>query len=185
MKIINQLNKIKTKKNQQGLTLIEASMVLALSAVVIAGAVMYYNSAAESNKIQRAQGLLGAIQSAVQANYATRTNYTGIKINEITFSAAVPRSFVYGEGTAAKIINPWGGDVDLGVGTSSTTYKVTYKDIPPAACVSLANVDLGNSMVGLKVGTTTLKIEGLTGDAVGNACNNTTTRTVNVEWTFK
>ncbi|CQD41621.1 type 4 pilus major pilin [Yersinia mollaretii] len=185
MKLINGLKKNNVKKSQQGLTLIEASMVLALSAVVIAGAVMYYNSASESNKIQRAQGLLGSIQSAVQSNYATRTNYTGLAVNEITFSAAIPRSFLYGTGTGAKIINPWGGDVLLTAGTPNTTYTVTYQGIPPSACVSMANVDLGNSMVGLSIGGTALTIEGLTGARVGEACNSATNREIDVMWTFK
>lgn len=186
MKLINGLNKFSVKKAQQGLTLIEASMVLALSAVVIAGAVMYYNSASESNKIQRAQGLLGSIQSAVQSNYATRTNYTGLAVNEITFSAAIPRSFLYGSGVSAKIINPWGGDVLLEAGKApSTTYVVTYQGIPPSACVSMANVDLGNSMVGLKIGGNDMTIEGLTGAQVGAACNAATDRTIDVAWEFK
>ncbi|EAM5884537.1 prepilin-type N-terminal cleavage/methylation domain-containing protein [Salmonella enterica] len=36
---------------EKGLTLIESAMVLALSAVVIAGVLAYYNYAAENNKM--------------------------------------------------------------------------------------------------------------------------------------
>lgn len=184
MKTINNLSKIKLKKNQQGLTLIEASMVLALSAVVIAGAVMYYNSAAESNKIQRAQGLLGAIQSAVQSISAINPSYAGLTIADITSNASIPRSFVIGTGKSATVVNPWGGEVLLT--TVAASYSVTYKSVSPAACVSLASVDLGNSMIGLTVGTTTLTPENFTSTKISEACMDANkNRSIDILWKFK
>ncbi|EFN2499686.1 prepilin-type N-terminal cleavage/methylation domain-containing protein, partial [Shigella dysenteriae] len=44
---------IKSKKKlQRGLSLIEASMVLALSAIVVSGVMYYYQSASDNNKTQ-------------------------------------------------------------------------------------------------------------------------------------
>lgn len=187
MKLINGLKKFNVKKAQQGLTLIEASMVLALSAVVIAGAVMYYNSAAESNKIQRAQGLLGSVQSAVQSIYATRPSFSGLSSQELTMTAAIPRSFINGSGTTATIINPWGGDVLVVAATPATNYTITFKALSLSACTAMASVDLGNSLIGLKVGSTDLTLGSFTGMNVAQACEagGAATRSVDIAWTFK
>lgn len=187
MKLINGLKKNSVKKSQQGLTLIEASMVLALSAVVIAGAVMYYNSAAESNKIQRAQGLLGSVQSAVQSVYSTRPSYAGLSSKELTMTAAIPRSFIDGQGTNATIINPWGGQVLVGPGSVVTNYTITFQALSLSACTAMASVDLGNSLIGLKVGSTALTLGSFTGFQVAEACETggSASRSVDIEWTFK
>lgn len=175
------------KRLQKGLTLIEASMVLALSAVVIAGAVMYYNSAAESNKIQRAQGLLGGIQSGIQSVYSTRPSFAGLSSKELTMTAAIPRAFISGNGANATIVNPWGGEVLVAAATPATNYNVTFKALSLAACTAMASVDLGNSLIGLKVGKTALALGSFTGGDVADACQagGAAERSVDIEWTFK
>lgn len=158
---------LKNKKTlERGLTLIEASMVLALSAVVIAGAVMYYNSAAENNKIQRAQGLLGAIQAGVSSVYATRPTYTGLGTPTLTASTAVPRTFISGTGAAAQIVNPWGGTVHVVPGTNGREYSVTFPNVPKGACGVMAGSDLGNSLIAVAVDDDATDTAGTKGNLV-------------------
>lgn len=140
-------------KFEQGLTLIEASMVLALSAVVIAGAVMYYNSASESNKTQRAQSLLGGIQAGVQSVFATRPNYVGLTSSVLASTSAIPRAFI--EAATNTIVNPWGGVVTVLTGNPNRQYTVSFAGVPKGACGPLASADLGNSLVSVAVGTGT------------------------------
>ncbi|EGO3793633.1 prepilin-type N-terminal cleavage/methylation domain-containing protein, partial [Escherichia coli] len=66
------------KKLQRGLSLIEASMVLALSAIVVSGVMYYYQSASDNNKTQNTVSELMSIVSAVNGLYAGQQNYKGL-----------------------------------------------------------------------------------------------------------
>lgn len=137
------------KSAQRGLSLIEASMVLALSAVVVAGAVMYYGSAAENSKVQRVQGQIGGIQAAVASLYANQTSYTGITAELLKNSGALPNSYFDSQN---QIVNPWTGTVEIAVDSiDNTKYTLTYNKIPARACVKLLTSDPGTSLRGVSV----------------------------------
>ncbi|HFS8112828.1 TPA: type 4 pilus major pilin [Enterobacter asburiae] len=193
MKALLKTNK---KKFENGLTLIEAAMVLALSAVVIAGAVMYYNTASESNKIQRAQGLLGAIQAGVSSVYATRPTYTSLTSATLTSATAVPRSFISGTGTNTRIVNPWGGTVHIEPSTGGREYSVTFPAVPKGACGIIAAADLGNSVIAVNILDDSSDTAGAKGSlvpgasdyetGVDTACQRGDAATVKkIVWTFK
>jgi major structural subunit of bundle-forming pilus len=158
------------KRGQRGLTLIEAAMVLALSAVVVAGAVMYYQSAAENNKAQVALGQLGMIQSAVQTVTGMSANYNGLTTKDIVKSSNIPNSQKSGD----DLISPWG---KITVAGSATNYTVAMEHVPLGPCQVLAGQDLGSSLTELAVD----KTKGQPGKAAAAACKTDTTLT----WTFK
>ncbi|ECA5251781.1 hypothetical protein ELS07_25240 [Salmonella enterica subsp. enterica serovar Lomalinda] len=64
--------------NQQGLTLIEAAMVLALSAIVISGVMYYYNATSESYQEQQTMEMIENIISKVNALYASASSTEGL-----------------------------------------------------------------------------------------------------------
>ncbi|HAU3361850.1 TPA: hypothetical protein JDL67_004662 [Salmonella enterica subsp. salamae] len=64
--------------NQRGLTLIEAAMVLALSAIVISGVMYYYNATSESYQEQQAMEMIENIISKVNALYASAPSTEGL-----------------------------------------------------------------------------------------------------------
>jgi type II secretory pathway pseudopilin PulG len=94
------------KRYEQGLTLIEASMVLALSAVVIAGVMLYYQSASDQNKIMNAQSEIGSIQTVVQSIYGNSMDYSGIATGVLKGSSAIPPNLLNASGAP---VTPWGG----------------------------------------------------------------------------
>lgn len=71
------------KKIERGLSLIEAAMVLALSAVVVAGVLYYYAVAAASNDNQKTIELIETIVSKVNALYANQSTTTGLSTEMI------------------------------------------------------------------------------------------------------
>ncbi len=64
--------------NQRGLTLIEAAMVLALSAIVISGVMYYYNATSESYQEQQTMEMIENIISKVNALYVNASSTEGL-----------------------------------------------------------------------------------------------------------
>lgn len=140
------------KKFQKGLSLIEASMVLALSAIVVSGVMYYYQSASDNNKTQNTVSELMSIVSAVNGLYAGQQNYSGLNKQVLYNTSAVPENY---KNTAKQdITHPFGDSIDVGpVGNGGENgYYVLLKQIPKAACINLATMNFGTSMAGVGVG---------------------------------
>ncbi|MFZ3185801.1 MAG: type 4 pilus major pilin [Pseudomonas sp.] len=161
------------RRGQRGLSLIEASMVLALSAVVVAGAVMYYGTAAESAKVARAQAQLGAIQTAVAGLYGNQSSYVGLDAAALQTSGALPVSYFSGVGA---MVNPWNEAVTVAPVIGNRNYAITFTDIPAAACKKIVTSDAGTGVVSVEVGGST-GVSQLTLADANTGCG-TTTQTV-------
>ncbi|HEL8049217.1 TPA: pilus assembly protein [Escherichia coli] len=142
------------KKYQKGLSLIEASMVLALSAIVVSGVMYYYQSASDNNKTQNTVSELMSIVSAVNGLYVGQQNYAGLGEDVIYNTSAVPENY---KGSNNTIYHPFGEQIDIGPrGTGGDNgYYILLNDIPQAACVNLATMNFGTSMDGIGVGVDT------------------------------
>ncbi|HHU2117506.1 TPA: pilus assembly protein, partial [Escherichia coli] len=75
-----QQKKMNLRKNkmEKGLSLIEASMVLALSAIVVSGVMFYYQSASDSNKTQNTVSQVMSVMSAINGLYVGQASYTDL-----------------------------------------------------------------------------------------------------------
>lgn len=140
------------KKFQKGLSLIEASMVLALSAIVVSGVMYYYQSASDNNKTQNTVSELMSIVSAVNGLYAGQQNYNGLTEEVLYNTSAVPEN--YKNSSNKGITHPFGDDITVGPrGTNGEDgYYVLLNQIPKAACINLATMNFGTSMAGVGVG---------------------------------
>ncbi|MEB7221785.1 pilus assembly protein [Escherichia coli] len=150
------------KKFQKGLSLIEASMVLALSAIVVSGVMYYYQSASDNNKTQNTVSELMSIVSAVNGLYAGQQNYSGLNKQVLYNTSAVPENY---KNTANQdITHPFGDSIDVGpVGNGGENgYYVLLKQIPKAACINLATMNFGTSMAGVGVGVNSDKLKSST-----------------------
>lgn len=148
------------KKFQKGLSLIEASMVLALSAIVVSGVMYYYQSASDNNKTQNTVSELMSIVSAVNGLYAGQQNYDGLNEQVLYNTSAVPEN--YKNSSTQGITHPFGDDIIVGPrGTDGGDgYYVLLKEIPKAACINLATMNFGTSMAGVGVGVDESMLEG-------------------------
>lgn len=147
------------KKFQKGLSLIEASMVLALSAIVVSGVMYYYQSASDNNKTQNTVSELMSIVSAVNGLYAGQQNYSGLTKEVLYNTSAVPENY---KNTQTKdITHPFGDKIEVGsVGqTGENGYYVLLNKIPKAACINLATMNFGTSMAGVGVGVDSSKLK--------------------------
>jgi len=143
------LKKLLAKRREKGLTLIEASMVLALSAVVVAGVMLYYQSASDNNRLQNAEGELGSIQSAVQTIFAGQSNYQGLTTTMLAGSSSIPPNLQSGSGINFKVLTPWNSPVTVvgDPGTPWAHYTITYTGVPQGPCVSMGSQQLGSSLI--------------------------------------
>lgn len=149
---MQQKKMIRKNKMEKGLSLIEASMVLALSAIVVSGVMFYYQSASDSNKTQNTVSQVMSVMSAINGLYVGQASYAGLT-NEVLFnSSAVPEN--YKDKRTQKINNPFGGQLKVaekaGAGGG---YTLTLEGVPKSSCVNIASMNLGTSLqaVGVNV----------------------------------
>lgn len=140
------INNNNNKKEEKGLSLIESAMVLALAATVTAGVMFYYQSASDSNKTQSAISEVMSATSAINGLYIGQSNYSGLGVDVLKNSSAIPDNYKKG----SKIMNPFGGDLEVGTPTQGNAYGYHLKltQLPKSACVSLATLNLGTSAAG-------------------------------------
>ncbi|HAI2091166.1 type 4 pilus major pilin [Escherichia coli] len=144
--------KINNKKAEKGLSLIESAMVLALAATVTAGVMFYYQSASDSNKTQSAISEVMSATSAINGLYIGQSGYTGLSASVLTNSSAIPDNYKTGTGGNAKILNPFGGELQVGASNNNAFgYYLHLTGLPKSACISLATLNLGTSAKGYGV----------------------------------
>lgn len=160
---IMQQKKMNLRKNkmEKGLSLIEASMVLALSAIVVSGVMFYYQSASDSNKTQNTVSQVMSVMSAINGLYVGQASYTGLTDDVLLNSSAVPEN--YKDKTNNKINNPFGGKLHVvqnnGAGGG---YALLLDGVPKSSCVNIASMNLGTSLQGVGVEVNAMKSAGST-----------------------
>ncbi len=168
---------------QKGLSLIEASMVLALSAIVVSGVMYYYQAASDNNKTQSTVSEVMSIVSAVNGLYVGTSGYKGLTGNVIMNTSAIPENYKNG----TDIIHPFGGKIDIGATDNHTKYYIILNDVPQGACVNLASMNFGTSLAGAHVGDDALQkaktgtlpsVNALTPEKASTLCTSKTTNKI-------
>ncbi|HAV7522265.1 TPA: pilus assembly protein [Escherichia coli] len=141
-------------KMEKGLSLIEASMVLALSAIVVSGVMFYYQSASDSNKTQNTVSQVMSVMSAINGLYVGQASYNGLSDTVLYNSSAVPANY---KGSTGVINNPFGGRLHVAPNTgTSGGYALLLDGVPQSSCVNIASMNLGTSLQGVGVGVTSM-----------------------------
>ncbi|EOM3721414.1 type 4 pilus major pilin [Escherichia coli H20] len=153
---IMQQKKMNLRKNkmEKGLSLIEASMVLALSAIVVSGVMFYYQSASDSNKTQNTVSQVMSVMSAINGLYVGQASYGGLSDDVLFSSSAVPEN--YKDKTSKKINNPFGGKLSVAPRKNGGGYTLTLDGVPKSSCINIASMNLGTSLQGVGVKVTSL-----------------------------
>lgn len=156
---------LRKNKMEKGLSLIEASMVLALSAIVVSGVMFYYQSASDSNKTQNTVSQVMSVMSAINGLYVGQASYTGLTDNVLYNSSAVPEN--YKNKSDKTINNPFGGKLKVAA-LDAGGYTLTLDGVPQSSCVNIASMNLGTSLQGVGVevppGSRTLPLKALNGN---------------------
>ena len=150
---MQQKKMIRKNKMEKGLSLIEASMVLALSAIVVSGVMFYYQSASDSNKTQNTVSQVMSVMSAINGLYVGQASYDGLSDTVLYNSSAVPTNY---KGSSAGVINnPFGGRLHVAPNTgNSRGYALLLDGVPQSSCVNIASMNLGTSLQGVGVNVT-------------------------------
>ncbi|MDA6934599.1 type 4 pilus major pilin [Escherichia coli] len=145
---------LRKKKKEKGLSLIEASMVLALSAIVVSGVMFYYQSASDSNKTQNTVSQVMSVMSAINGLYVGQASYNGLSDTVLYNSSAVPANY---KGSAGVINNPFGGRLHVAPNNgASGGYALLLDGVPQSSCVNIASMNLGTSLQGVGVGVNSM-----------------------------
>jgi prepilin-type N-terminal cleavage/methylation domain-containing protein len=122
-------------KKMRGLTLIEVLLALGIAAVVIVGAVAFYNNASNTTKMNEAKAQIQTIGGGI------KTLYAGI----------APQNAIDGN----QLINPWGGATI--VSGAARTFEIRMEEVPNDACVNILSSGILNegNIISMRVGATT------------------------------
>lgn len=130
----------------RGLTLIEAAMVLAILALVVAGIMLFYQNANTSRQTTNALNDLAAVQQQVRSLYGGQPSFAGITPELIANSKALPARMVSG----TTLRHSFNGQILIAPanagGGAGSGFQVTFQNIPQEACVKMLSSDLGRGL---------------------------------------
>lgn len=122
------------RSKQQGISLLEVMLSLAIIAVILVMATRYYKVAQQSQQVSNALSLIGGIISA-ETQYAVANNnaYTA-DMNALKSGGYLPSNFGN---------NPWGAPILLT--PQGSTIVIRFDNVPPGPCAVLQKT-LDNSL---------------------------------------
>jgi len=136
------------KHSQRGYSLIELSIVLAIIAVVIAGAITGVQSILRSNNVVRVISATNKAVSSITAKLIRDANYGNATLQILTGSSMdiwESKDITSPGAAGARVANPFGGQVWVtpvaadGYGVlANNGYIYTLTGIPTAACLDVA-----------------------------------------------
>lgn len=166
------------RQKERGFTLMETLLVIAIVAVVIAGAFALYNVAMSDSDVNQSVSEVQSISTRIQKAY----NVSGSPYSSLTTQAGINIG-VFPEGMirGTTVYNTWNGMVTL-TGTA-TTFTITYTNVPQSSCASFAasSGNIGESLVQVAVNGTgiTPPVDPATAGAACSQTNNT------IIWTLR
>lgn len=150
------------RKLKKGLSLIEAAMVLALSAIVVAGVIAYYQAASDNQKTEATIAMLTNLLSVVHSTYAAQPTYDGINAEVLAKTGSLPSSMIqHLDDKTYTLHTPGGSVIDIGAGgygdqkANQKTYFHINFSVTNNLCPIMARLDLGSSLSGFYIGSST------------------------------
>lgn len=134
MKTLNTRNKSSFRSKQDGLNLIELSLVIAIIAVIIAAALAAYSSTNNSNKAKELTNGFTSLSAAVHSIYGQQPDYSTLANDQqLAQSKALPPGMISG---GNNVVSSY-GEITVAVnGTNSRQVDITYASasIPSEVC---------------------------------------------------
>lgn len=121
-------------RKQHGASLLEGVAYLGIAALVVLGAVSLLTGASASAKANQTMEELVAMRTAVKKLYAGQAYPVSSLVSTLIKAEAVP-STLRKDTTALTITNSWGGAVTV-EGTSATSFKIVYNNVPQDVCIN-------------------------------------------------
>lgn len=168
------------RARQKGYGLIEIAMGLAIAALLVAGAMMYFSNASTAQATNDAMSEMGALQQVTRSLYSGQPNYNGLTDTLIAGSKQIPAKYVNVAGTG--LTSSFRGPVTVASFNTDQNFQITLTNVPQQACNKMATTDLGTGMVDLTInGGTAVAARAMT-PAEANA--NCSSNANSIVWTF-
>jgi len=121
-------------RKQNGASLLEGIAYLGIAALVVLGAVSLLSSASSSAKANQMTNEVVALRTAVRKLYAGQGFTANVDLRPtLTSARAVPSTL---QTSGSTITNSWNGSVTVS-GTTTTTFTISYPNVPQDVCVSV------------------------------------------------
>lgn len=131
-----------SNKNQQGFTMIELMIVLALAAIATVIGISLYNSNSAQTEIEREVRNMNSLVPLIKQTFMTaQGSYDGLSNTVMLNSKSFPQGMRV-PGNDTLIRHSWNNDgVELDpvnfFGTANDSFTITYKSVPAQACQDL------------------------------------------------
>lgn len=148
-----------TRHQQQGVTLIEITLVIVAALVLMGIAASYWGNVQEKTRLTRLVNTVSAINDTVHAQYPGVFAYTGLSLSSLW--SALPGDVRGSSATPLNAINTsWGSQISLaplaGTGGYNTRYEITISSLPTSACNGLLSA-VSSNFQSVSVGGVTRK----------------------------
>lgn len=168
------LRKHKEIKHQQGFSLIELSLVLAIIAVIIIGAIILYNSLTGNVKNEDMAKQISMISQGVNKLYRpSGGDYTGLTTQTVVNAGFVMPDMLHGAVGSQVIGTSWYGKDNTSVITvapyNTTQFQITLTNIPKDNCTTIGAKYLNGNSLGVTANGQPVT----TSDTLATACANT------------
>ena len=130
--------------NESGRSMVEMLGVLAIVGVLSVGGIAGYSQAMSKFKVTKAMDQVQTIITNMRTLYASSRTYSALNAATAN-SVGILTSETY-TGSGSKGINPFGGNIAFGIGTSfgaNRSFTIQYTNLTPEACVKIATADWG------------------------------------------
>ena len=148
--------------NESGRSMVEMLGVLAIVGVLSVGGIAGYSQAMSKFKVTKAMDQVQTIITNMRTLYASSRTYSALNAQTAN-SVGILTTETY-TGSGSKGINPFGGDIIFGLGTSFGTnrsFTIEYTNLTPEACVKIATAEWGadesSGLVSMAVGNSKKK----------------------------
>ena len=147
------------KTNIYGRSMIEMLGVLAIIAVLSAGALRGYSQAMRRHRLNEMISQTAQMVVNIRSFYGNQDSYASFN-KDIAVQYNIVTQRMLGEGST--LYNPYHGRIHFSLdaavdgGPEDTAFVITYRDLPVEACVGMARTDWGHGekygFLGLSVG---------------------------------
>lgn len=176
------------RRRQRGMSLIEISMVLALTAIFIAGIFAYLRSATTNQKVEQAIGEVAFMRNTVYELYSSQPSFGSLTPAQLASSNVIPRKMVDSSGTGLR--HAFKGRMDVQptqVSSFGDSFSIELDQLPADGCILMAAKDFGRDVYRIEItggagGTFTSVLGPAQAEA---ACGITGETAASITWFFR
>lgn len=145
-------------KKKHGLTLVEAAMTLAVVVLVVAMAMVFFQTASMRNKTNTAYEDVMAVRNAINSTYQNVPVYNNMTNSRLVATQALPNRLVNGN----NIYHSFSGRINVSAsdysGGTRNIFNIELVNIPENACSELATKRYGKNFVRLRVNNNNISL---------------------------